>query len=355
MFAGCIAAGIYTTNLAEACHYISEHSKADVVVLENNKQLAKYAEIAHRLPDLKAIVVWEEDPDATLVEKSGKAVYSWKEFLKIGNNAGITEDQINERLSSIRPGHCASLIYTSGTTGPPKAVMISHDNITWTGQNFLDHVMPCNYEERIVSYLPLSHIAGQLIDIYFPLLIGGCTYFAQPDALKGSLTTTLKDVRPTFFFGVPRVWEKIEEKMREIGRSTTGIKKTLADWAKSCGTDKSIRSQFGEDGGIPWGYGCANSLILSKVKEALGLDKARACFTAAAPTSIETIMYFASLDIPLYEAFGQSECTGPHTVSSPEAWRIGYCGRPLPGTESRIDADNGEICYRGRHIFMGYM
>lgn len=354
MLAGCISAGIYTTNMPEACMYISEHSKAEVVVLENNKQLAKYAQIASRLPHLKAVVIWEEAPEPGLVEKTGKPVYHWADFLKLGKD--VPDSEIDNRCAAIRPGHCASLIYTSGTTGPPKAVMISHDNVTWTASSIIEGgYMDLNHTDRVVSYLPLSHIAAQLLDIYCIILIGGCTYFAQPDALKGSLTKTLKEVRPTFFFGVPRVWEKIQEKMVEMGRSTTGIKKQLATWAKNCGTEKSKLAQFGAGGGAPFGYGCANSLILSKIKDALGLDQTKGCFTAAAPIAPETLWYFASLDIPVYEVFGQSECTGPHTVSGPKGWRIGYCGRPIKGSQSRLDPNNGELQYRGRHIFMGYM
>ena len=351
--AGCIGAGIYSTNMAEACHYISEHSKAEVVVLDNNKQLAKYAQMANRLPHLKVLVMWEEAADPALVERCGKPVYSWSDFLKLGYE--VSDATVDERALSVKPGNCASLIYTSGTTGPPKSVMISHDNLTWTGQNIIDHYMDLNHEDRVISYLPLSHIAAQLIDIFCILLLGGSTWFAQPDALKGTLTVTMKQVRPTFFFGVPRVWEKIQEKMVELGRQSTGIKKSLATWAKNCGTEKSKLSQYGAAGGNPWGYGCANSLILSKIKEALGLDKAKGCFTAAAPIAPETLWYFASLDIPVYEVFGQSECTGPHTVSYANCWKIGYCGRPIKGSESKVDANNGELCYRGRHIFMGYM
>jgi long-chain-fatty-acid--CoA ligase ACSBG len=173
--------------------------------------------------------------------------------------------------------------------------------------------------------------------------------------LKGTQTNTLNQVRPTFYYGVPRVWEKIQEKMVEIGRSSTGIKKTLATWAKNIGTEKSKLSQFGAGGGAPFGYGCANSIVLSKIREALGLDQTKGCFTAAAPIAPEVLWYFASLDIPVYEVFGQSECTGPHTVSAARQWKIGYCGRPVNGSQSKIDPVNGELCYRGRHIFMGYM
>jgi long-chain-fatty-acid--CoA ligase ACSBG len=351
--AGCISAGIYATNLAEACRYISDHSRAQVVALEDDKQLAKYATMASSLSHLKAIVVWSDTFDAKLAEKCGVPVYQWQDFLKLGEK--IPNSVLEERQAGIKPGHCASLIYTSGTTGPPKAVMISHDNVTWTVGNVVDRLLNLSHEDRFVSYLPLSHIAAQLIDIYAPVRSGAQVFFAQPDALKGTLTVTLKEARPTIFFGVPRVWEKIQEKMVQLGRESTGIKKSLATWAKAAGLEHSKRAQFGAGGGAPWGYGCANSLVLSKIKEALGLDKTKGCFTAAAPIAPETLWYFASLGIPVYEVFGQSECTGPHTVSFKNNWRIGYCGRPISGTVTKLNAGNGELCYKGRHIFMGYM
>ena len=351
--AGCIAAGIYTTNTPEACFYISEHSKAEIVVVEDNKQLLKYSKLPGKLPHLKALVVWSEPIDQAIASKIGVPVYHWSEFLNLGSS--ISDDKIDARSGKIKPGNCASLIYTSGTTGPPKAVMISHDNITWTAQNIIDHYMDLNHLDRIVSYLPLSHIAAQLIDVYAALTLGGATYFAQPDALKGSLTVTMKDVKPTFFFGVPRVWEKIQEKMVQMGRETKGLIKVLSTWAKSVGAEHSRLGQYGNGGGAPCTYSCANALVLSKIKAALGLDQTKGCFTAAAPIAPETLLYFASLDIPVYEVFGQSECTGPHTVSGPGKWKIGYCGRPLKGTESLVAKGSNELCYRGRHIFMGYM
>jgi len=354
ILAGCIGAGIYMTNTAESCHYISEHSKAEVVVLEGNYQLKKYIGLPKgKLSHIKALVVYGEAVDKNLAAKSDIPVYPWDEFLRVG--ASVTDDQVDSRGAAIRPGNCASLIYTSGTTGPPKAVMISHDNITWTAQNIIDHYMYLSHEDRIVSYLPLSHIAAQIIDIFAIMQLGACTYFAQPDALKGTLTVTMKEVRPTFFFGVPRVWEKIEEKMVQIGRSNSGVMLLLAKWAKSLGAEHCRMAQYGNGGGAPCCYSAANTIVLTNIKKALGLDQAKGCFTAAAPISTDTLNYFASLDIPVYEVFGQSECTGPHTVSAQKCWKIGTCGRPLKGTESIIVPSTGELCYRGRHIFMGYM
>ena len=209
-----IAAGIYTTNLPEACEYVSEHSKAQVVVVEGNKQLAKYAEISKNLPELKAIVVWGEPIDDSLAKKCGKAVYSFDDFLSHGED--ITDAALEKRQSAVRAGNCSSLIYTSGTTGSPKAVMISHDNVTWTSTTMSDSYMPLNHEDRIVSYLPLSHIAAQLVDIHIPMHLGCCTYFCDENAMKGTLTVTMQDVKPTFFFGVPRVWEKIQVSRSQV-------------------------------------------------------------------------------------------------------------------------------------------
>ncbi len=354
ILAGCIAAGIYITNPPDACRYISDHSKAQVVVVEGNKHLQKYAEIASTLPHLKAIVVWGEPIDQSLASKiTTTHIFCWDDFLNIGSE--LTDSVVNPRWASIRPGNCCTLIYTSGTTGPPKAVMISHDNLTWTARNIIEHYMDANHEDRAVSYLPLSHIAAQLNDIHCVMALGASIWFAQPDALKGSLTSTLKEVRPTFFFAVPRVWEKIQEKMIQSEREANGVLKVVSSWAKYMGKEKSKHAQFGEDGGSPCCFSCANILVLQKVKEALGLDQAKSCFTAAAPISPETLWYFASLDIPVYEVFGQSESTGPHTISAAKRWKIGSCGRPIYGSESRLDQNNGELCYRGRHIFMGYM
>ena len=353
ILASCIVAGIYNTNQPDACRYISEHSRAELVVVEGNTQLEKYREIAKQLPNLKAIVVWGEIPNPAVAKDCGVVVYDWETFLQLGTSAGVTDKALEERQLMARPGNCCTLIYTSGTTGSPKAVMVSHDNVTWTTSVLADNYLDLNHTDRIVSFLPLSHIAAQIIDIHVPILVGACTYFAQPDALKGSLTASLNDARPTFFFGVPRVWEKIQEKMVELGRSNPKIMQMLSGWAKKKGLQKAEMAQFGASGENPWCFGCAN-ILLRKIKEKLGLGDCKMCFTGAAPISKDTLWYFASLGIPIYEVFGQSECTGPQTVATSDQWKVGTTGRPLVGTESRIFLD-GELGYRGRHIFMGYM
>lgn len=234
--------------------------------------------------------------------------------------------------------------------------MLSHDNITWTTGSLRD-VVDVNSSDRLVSYLPLSHVAAQLIDIHAPMLVGGCVCFAQPDALKGSLVQTLNEVRPTIFFAVPRVWEKIEEKMRAVGAANGPIKQAIGNWAKQLGIVGSYAKIHNQP--LPWGWTLADKIVYSNVKQALGLDQCRYRATAAAPISRETLEYFMSLDLHILEVYGMSESSGPHTVNSPGNTLMFSVGRPFPGAYHKLDQPdakgNGHILMWGRHVFMGYL
>lgn len=362
MAAGGISAGIYATNNAEACKYITDHSKAKVVIVDGNTQLEKYAGIVNQLPELEVIVVYGTDEISYSVKESIKdavTVYTFEEFQELGKD--ISDATLQQRIEAQKPNQTCALIYTSGTTGSPKAVMITNDNICWTTQTLLTQLpRPLNSYDSIVSYLPLSHIAAQVNDLYAPIFTGMQVWFAQPDALRGTLVETLKEVRPTIFFGVPRVWEKIYMKMQEVASTITGYKKTLSTWSKSHSLAYHKSTQFSE---LSQTSTCSTStifypfakLILHKVHVSLGLDKCIACFVGAAPIEPKILEYFASIDLPIYDVFGQSECTGPHAINTAKAWQIGTCGRALPGTETKIIEETGELCYRGRHIFAGYM
>mmetsp|Transcript_20013 Transcript_20013/g.29248 ORF Transcript_20013/g.29248 Transcript_20013/m.29248 type:complete len:480 (+) Transcript_20013:153-1592(+) len=280
-------------------------------------------------------------------------VYSFADFAKLG--ASVPDADLIARGEAQKPNEVCELIYTSGTTGVPKAVMITHDNITWTTESMLTTMARrMHSEDHTISYLPLSHIAAQMLDMHCPMVSGNQTWFAQPDALRGSLGATLKDVRPTVFFGVPRVWEKIYDKMQEVAKSTTGLKKKLSTSAKGTAANYWEAHQYGGSGKTPCMYGLASKL-LGKVRVALGLDRCMACYVSAAPIEVKILEYFASINIPILELFGQSECTGPHATNWKNAWKIGTVGRPLPGTITKIDPQNGEMIYSGRHIFAGYL
>lgn len=291
---------------------MAEHSEAKFVFLEDTKQLDKYLTFYKDLPKLKGLVMWNASlPSA----KSNALTMEWETFVSHGK--GLSKEDVELRSSKVVPGQCVTLIYTSGTTGNPKAVMISHDNMIYESLVAMDTLFVSDaavtlpLELRIVSYLPLSHVAAQMLDIATPIVITGSaasgggifaklaphwytTWFARPDALKGTLKTTLVAARPTAFLGVPRVWEKIRETLLEIGRKNTGFKKTIAAWAKRHAAAAAKERQLGGSGATTVSYLLAK-LVLSKIRAALGLDQCLFCATAAAPMPREVAEYFASI------------------------------------------------------------
>ncbi|XP_053337634.1 long-chain-fatty-acid--CoA ligase ACSBG2-like isoform X1 [Clarias gariepinus] len=351
IMAGGLAAGIYTTNSPEACYYVAHDCEANVLVVENEKQLEKILQVKDQLPHLKAIVQYKGE-----VKNKMPNIYTWTEFMKIGED--ISDAHLDAVINSQKANECCTLIYTSGTTGNPKGVMLSHDNITWTANAAGTLINLKKAEESLVSYLPLSHVAAQVNDMWVPMSFAGTTYFAQPDALKGSLATTLREVRPTSFLGVPRVWEKMQEAMKNIGAKSSLMSRKISEWAKGIGLQASYNA-MNNNPSVPWGFTLANNLVFKRVRTGLGLDRCKTCFTGAAPITKDTLEYFMSLNIPIYELYGMSESTGPHTMSWTDNFRIMSCGKVIPGCKTELDKPdedgNGEVCFWGRHVFMGYM
>uniref|UniRef100_A0A8C2W7P3 long-chain-fatty-acid--CoA ligase n=1 Tax=Cyclopterus lumpus TaxID=8103 RepID=A0A8C2W7P3_CYCLU len=349
IFAGGLATGIYTTNSVEACQHVAANSEANILVVENQKQLDKILQVKDHLPHLKAIVQYKGE-----LQQKAPFLYTWAEFMKLGEE--VPDEQLNAVIDSLRANECCTLIFTSGTTGNPKGVMLSHDNLTWTVRTAASMLNLKYAEEVMVSYLPLSHVAAQLVDMWLCVCFAMTTYFAEPDALKGSLVNTLKEAHPTCFLGVPRVWEKMQEKMKAVGAKASPMRSTVAGWAKSIGLRynyKQLKNQ------VPWGFTLANNLVFKKVRESLGLDRCKLCFTGAAPITKDTLEYFMSLNIPLLELYGMSESSGPHTISTDTYSQISSCGKKIPGSKTKLenpDEDgSGEICMWGRHVFMGYL
>ncbi len=340
VFAGAVPGGIYTTNSPDQCQYIASHSEANIAVVENAEQLAKFKKIKDQLPDLKAIVLMNgSDADPM--------VYSWNDLPKLAEK--VSEKELEERIKAQKPDDCCTLIYTSGTTGNPKGVMITHDNITWTAQQVIN-LIHGTHEEQIISYLPLSHIAEQVVSLHGPYMMGCTVWFAES---LDKLGENLAEVRPTVFVGVPRVWEKIQAKMMAAGAQNPPIKKKIAAWARKQGLAGGYAEQEGKP--KPFFYGLANKLVFSKVREKLGLDRCRLFVSTAAPIALDTLEFFLSLGLPLTEVYGMSECTGPATVSLPEPfkYRTGWAGPAVPGTQIKI-AEDGEVLMKGRHVFKGY-
>jgi len=340
IFAGAVPGGIYATNSPEQCRYISAHSEANIAVVENAEQLAKFKQIRDQLPDLKAIVLMNGSDD-------DDQVYGWDELPKLAEQTPIEE--LNTRIDAQKPDDCCTLIYTSGTTGDPKGVMVSHDNIVWTARQ-LEKSVGIDHEDQIISYLPLSHIAEQVISLYVPILTGCTAWCAESLDLLGD---NLREVRPTLFVGVPRVWEKIQAKMVAAGAQNSTLKKKIAAWARKKGLEGAYALQEGRP--MPFLFGLAHKLVFSKVREKLGFDRCELFISTAAPISLDTLEFFHSLDVPITEVYGMSECTGPGTVSlpKPHEFRTKWAGPVLLDAEMDI-ADDGEVLMRGRHVFKGY-
>ena len=338
IYAGAVPAGIYTSNSAEQCEYIARHCEAAVVFVDDKEQLAKFLEVRDRLPALKALVLMHG-------ETSGKGVHTWTKFLEFGLNT--TEQELDRRIAAQSPDAMATLIYTSGTTGTPKAVMLSHDNLTWTAQVAIG-LIEVTADDHAVSYLPLSHIAEQIASLHGPMAFGACVSFAESLEKLGE---ALREVRPHYFLGVPRVWEKIQERIMAAGAKNPPLKKKIAAWARRQGLAGGFAEQ--QRASKPFTYALANALVFKKVRKQLGLDRARILVTSAAPISRDTLEFFLSLGLPICEVYGMSECTGPATASLPNRYHTGKAGFCLPGAELKI-AEDGEVCMRGRHVFKGY-
>jgi long-subunit acyl-CoA synthetase (AMP-forming) len=338
MAAGGLPAGVYTTSTPEQCRFIADHAEAVVAVVENREYLERFLDIRKDLPLLKTLVLMEGEPP-------GEGVLSWQQLLEKGDSVG--EDEIETRMAAADPDDVCTLIYTSGTTGSPKGVMLTHRNLSWMAGKVVE-VLDVGPTDRLISYLPLSHIAEQVASLYISMATGACVHFAES---LDKLADNLREVRPHVFLGVPRVWEKIQAGIQSAGAKNPPLRKKIAAWARKVGlaggyADQQRRSR-------PWTWPLANALVFSKVRARLGLGEARFTVASAAPLALETQEFFLSLGIPILDVWGMSELTGPATISLPASYRTGRSGRPLPGSEMKV-APDGELLVRGPHVFKGY-
>ncbi|XP_055372228.1 very long-chain-fatty-acid--CoA ligase bubblegum-like [Condylostylus longicornis] len=230
VYAGGIIAGIYTTNSPDAVQHVLETAGATICIVDNKIQMDKIRVIKENLPKLKTIIQINGPFDSFVSVEDGYYKWSDIEQMQIDNDIEI---ELEKRLNSLVPNECCSLIFTSGTTDKPKGVMLSHDNIISSCKAASKRLESLQVgEEILVSYLPLSHIAAQYFDLFMPICFAGCVYFADRDALKGTLVKTLIKARPTRFVGVPRVWEKIHEKMIQVESNSNYLSSFILNVAK---------------------------------------------------------------------------------------------------------------------------
>jgi long-chain acyl-CoA synthetase len=344
MATGGAPAGIYTTCSPSEVAYIIRHSRSPVVLVENEAQYRKVQSERASLPDLQWIVTMRG------AGVKGPDVIPWEELDARGE--GITDEAFFARMHALEPSGLATLIYTSGTTGPPKGVMLSHHNLAWTAKTAEEMRGSGAGHDRGLSYLPLSHIAEQMFTIHGIITGGGAIYYAESIE---KVPENLKEVRPTIFFGVPRIWEKLHAGISGKLAEATGAKAKIAVWAMDVGRAVSAHKMQGKP--LPpvlaAQHRVADRLFFSKVKQAIGLDQARMCVSGAAPVAKEVLELFASLDLVVQEVYGQSEDTGPTSYNRPGMVKLGTVGPVFPGVEVKI-AEDGEILVRGPNVFLGY-
>ncbi|MFN7145738.1 MAG: AMP-dependent synthetase/ligase, partial [Myxococcota bacterium] len=344
MCVGAAPAGIYTTSSPAEVQYIVDHAESPVILLENAAQWAKVDKVRDQLPKLRHVVMMKgavvNDP----------LVLSWEQFL--AKAEGVPDAEIDRRVDALKLEDLATLIYTSGTTGPPKAVMLSHDNLAWTAGTAVSFAK-FTASDSSLSYLPLSHIAEQMFSIHAPITAGSSVWFAES---MEKVPENLKEVQPTVVFAVPRIWEKFHAGLSVRLGEATGVKAKLVAWATETGRAYNAAKHAGKDPGgwLGFQHQVAHKLIYSKVKPLIGLGRARICISGAAPVAKEVISFLSGLDIVVHEVYGQSEGSGPTTFNLPDGGTLlGSVGKPIPGCEVKL-AEDGEICARGRNVFLGY-
>lgn len=325
IYAGNISVGIYPTNSTDGTYHVLKESAAKVLVVENNQQFEKIAKINNlneKLPNLKYIISYAEPLNEFLLDSIDAQYIPFDQFIKIGVNSEQTG------FDALKPDDPITLIFTSGSTGSPKGVILTNRNIISNIKGIVNEIgyLCNNKENRIMSYLPLNHIASQMTDIYLSTMMGFEIYFPDQMVFKTTMIENLKNIKPTIFVGMPRVWQKIRE----------GI---LKETSKS--TINNIAINY-----TPY-------FVSGTVLRKIGLDKCRYAVTTSAPLDDQTRNFFIGLRLRLYDIYGMSETSGPMTISHPKSYRNGSVGKPLNSLTIKTVKD--KIMVGGNPVFPGYI
>ena len=343
---GAVPSTFYGTLAGDQIRYAADNCGAVAAILEGRDELKRWNAVRGELPALAHLVLLDE------VDEPG--VTAWSALVDRGSALLATDegrDRFEAAWQAVTPEDPATLIYTSGTTGPPKGVILTHRNCMYE-TIALDHLAKMPDELSTISYLPLAHIAERLITIYIPLRKRGHVSFCPDPSLA---IDTVRAARPSFFFGVPRVWEKVRAGITAQLEETHGIKQRLAEAAVATGRKMVTTTQAGRDPGLALRlrHRVLDRLVLAKIREGIGLDECLLPASAAAPLPVDVASFFHAIGIGIVEVYGMTETTGVATGNRPGAVRLGTVGAALEGVEVRL-ADDGEILVRGPNCTPGY-
>jgi long-chain acyl-CoA synthetase len=346
---GGVVVPIYTTLTAEEIGYIIENSESKVLIVENRDQLDKALTFEHKIKTLEKIVVIEP-PDE---EISGSKTISFDALLSQGKKSGEPSDQRFRKLSeAVMPEDIATIVYTSGTTGLPKGVMISHKNIMAV-INSICKIEPTFVDEndQSVPFLPLSHVFERIAGHFYGMYAGITSSYAN--SLE-TFAADVKEKRPTVVLAVPRVCEKVYQKITMQVGEQPKWKQMIFHWGHKIGIQISELKEKKKTVPLLMAikYKIAYVMIFKKLAEALG-GRVRWMTASGAPTSRKIIQFFNAAGISVLEGYGMTECCAPATLSGLYDYRIGTVGKPLPDVDVKI-AEDGEILIKGDNVFAGY-
>jgi long-chain acyl-CoA synthetase len=348
VFAGGLGVTFYATLAPEQIAFVAADCDARIAVLNGAGELARWEPVLEQLPGLKKIIV--VDPAAC---PAGEQYLTWDAFAALGEERHDADPElITTRVAAIAPGDPAVLLYTSGTTGNPKGVLLTHRNIGYQ-LAAADALGIVTRGVRWVSYLPLAHIAERMFSIYLPMFTAGHVHFC-PDTPQ--LVRVVGKVRPTSFFGVPRVWEKVQAGIESLFalEQDEGRRAAVAQ-AMDTGRRYVESCQYGQvtSPDLAAEFEAADAAVLAPIRGLLGLDQAEVVSSAAAPLPPDVAAFFSGLGMKILDIYGMTETTGAFTTNTPDAFRLGTVGQAFPGMEVRIAAD-GEILTRGPLCMPGY-
>jgi long-subunit acyl-CoA synthetase (AMP-forming) len=328
---------IYLTYPPAEIRYLLSDSAARVAIVEQ-AHMGPLLEARKQAPGLEHVIVVDGDPpEHTIsladVEASNPDFDPGKDLAEIGLDDLVT------------------LIYTSGTTGPPKGVQLSHHNIM-SGAKAVEGVIPFDPGSKVMSWLPAAHIAERMAHHYIPVVYAG-TITCCPNPRE--VLSYLPQVRPTWFFAVPRIWEKLKAGLEAMQAAQPEEQRRPVQEAVAAAIERVRLRQRGEPvpAELEEKVAQADEQMFSKLRQMLGLEQAIAVNVGAAPTPVEVLEFFHALGIELAELWGMSETCGVGTCNRPGEVKIGTVGPPEPGVEIKI-ADDGELLVRGECVMSGY-
>ncbi len=347
---GAVSVGLCATSSREQVEHLVNDSGARFLFVGDEEQLDKVLERRTSMPGLARVIVYDM---AGLKGFEDPLVMSYADLLALGQSAEAKgPEDWGRAVDAVRPEDRAILVYTSGTSGPPKGAILSHRNLMFAIERW-GEVAPTVESDDTLAFLPLCHIAERIMTSMRPLAYGGVVHFAEsPDTVMENL----REVSPTVFFAVPRIWEKAHSIVTMALEDATPLQRTVFQGASRVAYAVSDLRIAGT--AIPrWLrvlHWLAELIVLRKTRRLLGLSRARLIGSGAAPISQTIMRWYAALGIPIFEMYGQTECTGVATFYRADEYALGTVGRPLSGTEVRLAPDQ-EILIRGEHVFQGYI